>query len=63
MGEERDTRQKARRAICAVRYARDASRQSQVRLVRDLVEAIASVAPYDADVMDRVVASTFYKMH
>ena len=63
VGEERDTRQRSARAICAVRYARDASRQSQIRLVKDLVEAIASVAPYDMHVLDRVIASEFYKMH
>ena len=62
VGEERDTRQRSNRAICAVRYAREASRQSQVRLVRDLVQAVASVAPYDDQIMDRVVASSFYKM-
>ena len=36
---------------------------SQIRLVKDLVAAIAYVAPYDMNVLDRVVASEFHKMH
>ena len=62
-GEERDTRQRSRRAICAVRYAREASRQSQVRLMRDLVDAVASVLHCEGDEWDAIVASRFYKMH
>ena len=63
VGEDRDTRQKSQRAICAVRYARAALRQSQVRLMRDLLAAIISVMPFDAELMDRVPASPYYKMH
>ena len=62
-GEERDTRQRSRRAICAVRYAREASRQSQVRLMRDLIDAVASVLHCAGDEWDAIVASPFYKMH
>ena len=62
-GEERDTRQRSQRAICAVRYAREASRQSQVRLMRDLTEAVASVLNCVGDEWDAIVASPFYKLH
>ena len=63
VGEERDTRQKSQRAICAVRYARAALQQSQVRLLRDLVAAVISVMPFDNGLMDRVPESPYYKMH
>ena len=53
-GEERDTRQRSRRAICAVRYAREASRQSQVRLMRDLIDAVASVLHCAGDEWDAI---------
>ena len=62
-GEERDTQQRSRRAICAVRYAREALRQSQVRLMRDLIDAVASVLGCAGDEWDAIVASPFYKMH
>ena len=45
VGEERDTRQRAARAICTVRYASQASRETQLRLAADLYEAIAAVQP------------------
>ena len=62
-GEERDTRQRSQRAICAVRYAREASRQTQVRLMRDLIDAVASVIVTPGDEWDAIVASRYYKMH
>ena len=62
-GEERDTRQRGQRAICAVRYAREASRQTQVRLMRDLIDAMASVWACEGDEWDAIVASPFYKLH
>ena len=63
VGEERDTRQKSQRAICAVRYARAALQQSQIRLLRDLLAAVISVMPFDGGLMDRVPESPYYKMH
>ena len=63
VGEERDTRQRSQRAICAVRYARAALQQSQVRLLRDLLAAVISVMPFDNGLMDRVPKSPYYKMH
>ena len=62
-GEERDTRQRSQRAICAVRYAREASRQTQVRLMRDLIDAVASVIMSPGDEWDAIVSSRYYKMH
>ena len=63
IGEERDTRQRSQRAICAVRYAREASRQTQVRLMRDLIDAVASIVGCEGDEWDAIVASPYYKMH
>ena len=60
-GEERDTRQRAARAICAVRCASIASRETQLRLVGDLYEAISAVLPDDEHVWSRIEASTYYK--
>ena len=62
-GEERDTRQRSQRAICAVRYAREASRQTQIRLMRDLVDVVASVIGRQGDEWDLIVESKYYKMH
>ena len=62
-GEERDTRQRASRAICAVRYASAASQETQLRLIFDLLQAIASVLPDIAGVHLRIEASVFYKKH
>ena len=62
-GEERDTRQRSQRAICAVRYAREASRQTQIRLMRDLIDAVASVITSPGDEWDAIVSSRYYKMH
>ena len=62
-GEERDTRQRASRAICAVRYASAASQETQLRLLIDLLRAIASVLPDTAGVHLRIEASVYYKKH
>ena len=62
-GEERDTRQRSQRAICAVRYARESSRQTQIRLMRDLIDAVASVITCAGDEWDAIVASRYYKLH
>ena len=65
-GEERDTRQRtsSQRAICAVRYAREASRQAQVLLMRDLILAVVSVQHVSEDgLWQAIVSSVFYKMH
>ena len=62
-GEERDTRQRAAKAICAVRYANAASRETQLRLLFDLMRAIASVLPDSEGVHLRIEASVFYKKH
>ena len=63
IGEERDTRQRSQRGICAVRYAREASRQAQVRLMRDLIDAVASIVGCVGDEWDAIVASPYYKLH
>ena len=64
VGEERDTRQKSQGGICAVRYAREASRQAQVLLMRDLILAVVSVQHVSEDgLWQAIVSSVFYKMH
>ena len=62
-GEERDTKQRAARAICAVRYASAASRETQLRLVYDLYGAIVSVLPDDEAMWSRIELSPFYRRH
>ena len=62
-GEERDTKQRAARAICAVRYASSASRETQLRLVYDLYEAVASVLPDNDAMWSRIENSVFYRRH
>ena len=62
-GEERDTRQRAAKAICAVRYASAASRETQLRLLFDLLRAVAAVLPDTEGVHLRIEASEFYKKH
>ena len=62
-GEKRDTKQRAARAICAVRYASSASRETQLRLVYDLYEAIAGVLPDDDAMWSRIENSGFYRRH
>ena len=64
VGEERDTRQKSQRGICAVRYAREASRQAEVLLMRDLILAVVSVQHVsEEDMWHALASSEFYKMH
>ena len=62
-GEERDTKQRAARAICAVRYASSASRETQLRLAFDLYDAIAGVLPDDDTMWSRIENSAFYRRH